>query len=122
MNQRTRFCFWFQPGSLSAHTLCGMLRMFGLLSQGNEGLIPYAIRLFKSGKKHKFQVAAGFKETFCLECQPYFLGVSDTVSSVGWILHPIGMKPWRMPYTADLPDLQVIRHAVSSNIDLLWVC
>jgi uncharacterized protein (DUF2235 family) len=107
------FVFGFSRGAYTARALCGMLRMFGLLSAGNEGLIPYAIRLFKSGKKDKFHIAAGFKKTFCQECKPHFLGVWDTVSSVGWILDPVGLKPWRMPYTSDLPDLQVIRHAVS---------
>jgi uncharacterized protein (DUF2235 family) len=107
------FVFGFSRGAYTARALCGMLRMFGLLSAGNEGLTPYAIRLFKSGKKDKFRIAAGFKKTFCQECKPHFLGVWDTVSSVGWILDPVGLKPLRMPYTADLPDLQVIRHAVS---------
>lgn len=107
------YVFGFSRGAYTARALCGMLRMFGLLSQGNEGMIPYALRLFKSSKKDKFKVAAGFQKTFCTDCKPYFLGVWDTVSSVGWILDPVGMKPWRLPYTADLPDLQVIRHAVS---------
>lgn len=107
------YIFGFSRGAYTARALCGMLKMFGLLSQGNEGLIPYAIRLFKSGKEDKFEIAAGFKKTFCVDCKPYFLGLWDTVSSVGWILDPIGLKPWRMPYTTDLPDLSVIRHAVS---------
>ncbi len=31
--------------------------MLGSLSLGDETLIPYAIRLFKSGKKDKFHIA-----------------------------------------------------------------
>src|SRR5262245_49836813 len=42
------FIFGFSRGAYTARALCGMLQMFGLLTRGNEGLIPYAIRLFKS--------------------------------------------------------------------------
>lgn len=107
------YIFGFSRGSYTARALCGMLRMFGLLSRGNEGLIPYAIRLFKSRKKNRFLVAASFKKTFCADCKPYFLGVWDTVSSVGWILDPIGMKPGSLPFTRLLPDVAIVRHAVS---------
>lgn len=121
------YIFGFSRGAYTARALCGMLQMFGLLTPGNEGLIPYAIRLFKSsdqdwlarmvrlmkGKPNKFKTAAGFKKTFCQECRPHFVGVWDTVSSVGWILDPIGLKPGRLPYTFVLGDVEVIRHAVS---------
>jgi uncharacterized protein (DUF2235 family) len=107
------FIFGFSRGAYTARALCGMLEMFGLMSAGNEGMIPYAVRLFKSGKDNKFDLARGFHKTFCLPCKPYFLGVWDSVSSVGWLLDPIGLKPWRLPYTAALNDVSVIRHAVS---------
>src|SRR5260370_39752542 len=87
--------------------------MFGLLTPGNEGLIPYAIRLYKSNDPSKFKIAAGFRETFSFPCSPYFLGLWDTVSSVGWILDPIYTKGGHLPYTAMLPDIPVLRHAVS---------
>jgi hypothetical protein len=107
------FVFGFSRGAYTARALCGMLHMFGLLRAGNEGLIPYALRLFKSSGTDKFHVADGFKGTFSIPCAPHFLGVWDTVSSVGWILDPIGMKPWDLPYTAKFPDIPIVRHAVS---------
>jgi len=107
------FIFGFSRGAYTARALCGMLTMFGLLRSGNEGLIPYALRLFKSGSKDKFEVAKGFKHTFSVTCKPHFLGLWDTVSSVGWILDPIGLKPGSLPYTTKLPDVPIIRHAVS---------
>jgi uncharacterized protein (DUF2235 family) len=39
---------------------------------------------------------------------PYFVGVWDTVSSVGWIENPL-----RLPYTANNPDIQIGRHAIA---------
>jgi hypothetical protein len=35
------------------------------------------------------------------------------VSSVGWILDPLGLKPGRLPYTFDLVNVATVRHAVS---------
>jgi Uncharacterized alpha/beta hydrolase domain (DUF2235) len=88
--------------------------MFGLLCPGNEGLIPYVIRLYAkrtrsaAGMTHTFEVATGFKATFCRPCPLHFVGVWDTVSSVGWIWDPV-----RLPYTAQNPDMANGRHAVS---------
>ena len=117
------YVFGFSRGAYTARALCGMLRMFWILSPGNEGLIPYAIRLFKSnddsllaritGRASKFRIAEGFKRTFGIECNPRFVGVWDTVSSVGWILDPIGYKSVRLPYTASLEGVSEVRHAVS---------
>lgn len=116
------YIFGFSRGAYTARALCGMLQMVGLLSPGNEGLIPYAMRLFKKrdgwlakfkGSPNKFRIAAGFKSTFGRDCKPHFLGIWDTVSSVGWILDPIGVKPGSLPYTYELAEVSVIRHAVS---------
>jgi hypothetical protein len=107
------FVFGFSRGAYTARALCGLLHMFGLLTPGNEALIPYALRLYKSNDPEKFHIADGFRTTFCVDCKPYFLGLWDTVSSVGWILDPIGIKSGHLPYTAALPDVPILRHAVS---------
>lgn len=107
------FIFGFSRGAYTARALCGLLHMFGLLTPGNEALIPYAVRLYKSNDPRKFEIAAGFKSTFSLPCAPYFLGLWDTVSSIGWMLDPIHTKGGHLPYTATLPDQSVLRHAVS---------
>jgi uncharacterized protein (DUF2235 family) len=107
------FIFGFSRGAYIARALCGILHMFGLLTAGNEALIPYMLRLYKSDDPGKFHIADGFKTTFCVDCKPYFLGVWDTVSSMGWILDPIRVKTGRLPYTATLPDIPIVRHAVS---------
>lgn len=103
------YVFGFSRGAYTARALCGMLHAVGLLTEGNEGLIPYAIRTMKQ-KAIDFAVAVDFKRTFCHECKPHFVGVWDTVSSVGWVYDPV-----RFPFTnaTHNPDLQVVRHAVS---------
>lgn len=107
------YLFGFSRGAYTVRALGGLLHMFGLLRLGNEGLIPYAMRLFKSRAREKFELARGFRRVFSRPCVPYFLGAWDTVSSVGWILDPIGLKPGALPYTAQFPDIPFVRHAVS---------
>lgn len=108
------FLFGFSRGAYTARALAGVLQMFGLLYPGNDGLIPYVIRLFArrtrraGGMTHTFEVAEGFKATFCRHCPLHFVGVWDTVSSVGWVWDPL-----RLPYTARNPDMVNGRHAVS---------
>ena len=108
------FLFGFSRGAYTVRVLAGVLHMFGLLCPGNEGLIPYITRLFAKrtrdagGMTHTFQVAQGFKDTFCRPCLLHFVGVWDTVSSVGWIFNPV-----QVPYTGRNPDMLVGRHAVS---------
>jgi uncharacterized protein (DUF2235 family) len=103
------YVFGFSRGAYTARALCGMLHIVGLLSEGNEGLIPYAVRMIKR-KEIDFKIAADFKKTFSRECKPHFMGVWDTVSSVGWIYDSV-----HFPFTkaTNNPDLQVVRHAVS---------
>jgi len=86
--------------------LCGMLHAIGLLREDNEALIPYAIRLLK-GKQ--FDIAPRFKKTFSRSslCQPRFLGVWDTVSSVGWVYNGV-----QFPYTKATLQLDTVRAAI----------
>lgn len=116
------FVFGFSRGAYTARALCGLLEMCGLLRPGNEGQIPYALRLFKRqkgrfddlrGVPSKFYIAKGFKSAFSLDCKPHFAGLWDTVSSVGWFLDLSGLKKNSMPYTAKLDQVNVVRHAVS---------
>ena len=101
------FVFGFSRGAYTARALCGMLHMFGLMSRGNEGMIPYAIRLFKA-QPPDLALAGRFKETFSREVRPHFLGVWDTVSSVGWIYNAV-----HFPFTTENPDPRFVRHAVA---------
>jgi uncharacterized protein (DUF2235 family) len=108
------FLFGFSRGAYTTRAIGGVLHMFGLLCPGNEGLIPYIIRLYArrtrraGGMTHTFGVADDFKATFCRPCPMHFVGVWDTVSSVGWVWDPL-----KLPYTGQNPDILHGRHAVS---------
>jgi len=108
------FLFGFSRGAYTVRALGGVLYMYGLLRPGNDGLIPYIIAMLAkktrkaAGMTHTFQVADEFKATFCRPCPPHFVGVWDTVSSVGWIWDPL-----KLPYTGQNPDMATGRHALS---------
>jgi uncharacterized protein (DUF2235 family) len=114
------YLFGFSRGAYTVRAVASLLHMYGLIPKGNEPLVPYAIRMLtainKLGKRTGeaevdaiFDLADAFKATFShRECKPLFVGVWDTVSSVGWIENPL-----RLPYTADNPDIQIGRHAIA---------
>jgi uncharacterized protein (DUF2235 family) len=116
------FLFGFSRGAYTVRALASLLRLYGLLRQGNDALVPYAIRMMTAVTKARetdkvryereindyFGLAARFKSTMACECRPWFVGVWDTVSSVGWIENPL-----RLPYSANNPDIHIGRHAVA---------
>jgi uncharacterized protein (DUF2235 family) len=113
------FIFGFSRGAFTARAIAGLLKMYGLIAAGNAALAPYAIRMMfaiNHAEKHGdsqtvnqvFELAQRFRETYSRDCKPRFVGVWDTVSSVGWLSHPT-----HLPYTANNPDVAISRHAIA---------
>lgn len=115
------FLFGFSRGAYTVRAVCSLLHMYGLICKGNQ-LVPYAVRMTmgidraeegddkqQEARNRYFDLAHKFCETMSrTDCRPWFVGVWDTVSSVGWIENPL-----RLPYVSDNPDIQFARHAVS---------
>ena len=76
------FLFGFSRGAFTVRALAGMLHKCGLLQKGSNNLVPYASRIYN--RRDNDDIATGFKETYSYECKPYFIGVWDTVGSMGW--------------------------------------
>lgn len=117
------FLFGFSRGAYTVRAVTGLLHMYGLIPRGNEPLVPYVVRMMwkihslqKRGRadtphpsiREYFRLAREFKATYSRVCKPHFVGVWDTVSSVGWFANPLSL-----PYTANNPDIAIARHAVS---------
>lgn len=100
------FIFGFSRGAYTARALAGMLHKVGLLSQGNEDLIPFAWDIYN--KARDWQVSEGFKATFCRKVEIHFLGLWDTVSSLGWAWHPKHLE-----FTANNASVRTVRHAAA---------
>lgn len=116
----------FSRGAYTARALGGMLHGYGLLCRGNEGHLLYAWNMFHdavSGKRdllkklpharggksaHTIERNSAFAETYSRRVTLRFMGLWDTVSSVGWIYEPV-----RLLSMAQNPIIQVGRHAVS---------
>jgi uncharacterized protein (DUF2235 family) len=76
------FLFGFSRGAFTVRALAGMIHYFGILQKGSKNLIPYVSKMYN---QKKIEIADGFKQTFSHECKPYFIGVWDTVGSLGYI-------------------------------------
>ena len=73
----------YSRGAHTVRVLAGMLHKCGLLTKGSDNLIPYMTRIYNG--KDNSDISAGFKGSFSRECKPHFIGVWDTVASVGWV-------------------------------------
>lgn len=113
------FIFGFSRGAYTARMLAGMLDALGLLQPGNGQLIPYVVEIFSSLPKDPKlfgDLSANFRWTFSRPISGrtdarfpvHFVGVWDTVSSVGWF-----SKPTKYGFTSHNRGIEVIRHAVS---------
>jgi uncharacterized protein (DUF2235 family) len=116
------YLFGFSRGSYTVRAVASLLHRYGLIRPGNESLVPYAIRMLSGLNKASqpshdganplseyFQLSGEFKATMSwTDCTPHFVGVWDTVSSVGWVNSPL-----RLPDLANNPDIAVGRHAVA---------
>jgi uncharacterized protein (DUF2235 family) len=100
------FIFGFSRGAYTARALAAMLYKVGLLTQGNEELIPFAWDVFKRERGQK--VYTGFRHTFSRKVSVHLLGLWDTVSSVGWFWNPQYLQ-----FTANNSIVQTVRHAVA---------
>lgn len=122
------YLYGFSRGAYTVRVLAGVLHKFGLLSAGSENLVPYMLRYAgavqlldgKSASKRDlyWRIAREFRLSFSRTftrggresrtVKVKFLGLWDTVSSVGWI-----WEPKRFPHTAKNPGVEVVRHAVA---------
>lgn len=123
------YIFGFSRGAYTARALAGVIHQFGLLPPGNYNLVPYLLRLSKeinrlsdddkAAASEYWKISNGFRATFARTSQQAisealrvpirFLGLWDTVSSVGWI-----WNPKHFAYTtAKNTSVQVVRHAIA---------
>lgn len=120
------YLFGFSRGAYTVRALAALIHVCGLMHTKNHNLVPYAIQLFRSeatsakkkndelerrtGKKQglKLPVCDEFKRVFSQTPEIHFIGVWDTVSSVGSIF-----DPYNLPYTRWNPSVKTVRHAVS---------
>jgi uncharacterized protein (DUF2235 family) len=85
-----------------------MIHRCGLLMPGHENLVSYASKAFANTSCASWKLVEQFRKTFGRPVRIRFLGLWDTVSSVGW-----AWNPKTLPYTADNPSVDIVRHALA---------
>lgn len=108
------FLFGFSRGAFTVRSLAGMLNAVGLLFPDSDQLVPYATDYWKQCKgvdSTGAAVCAEFKATLARPCPVHFIGVWDTVSSVGFTNILFHNKSF--PFTYRNPSVTHVRHAVS---------
>jgi uncharacterized protein (DUF2235 family) len=105
------FLFGFSRGAFTARAVAALLHSVGLLPPGPDNLLPYAIEYWRNDLGPATAGAAvcvEFKATLAKPCPIHFIGVWDTVGSVGYI-----NQFQTFPHTAHNPEVAHVRHAVS---------
>ncbi|KZV95444.1 WD40 repeat-like protein [Exidia glandulosa HHB12029] len=79
------YLFGFSRGAYQVRVLSAMLDAVGLIHKGNQGQIPFAYQLYAEMNPgvDTVKMKEHFKNTFSRPVRVHFVGVWDTVSSVG---------------------------------------
>jgi len=112
------YLFGFSRGAYAVRALAGALRLYGLLCTGNEGHLPYLLSMYSTKSRDAFKnnrkkierdpLSEGFRETFSRTVPIHFMGIWDTVSSIGGIYDPV-----KLLFDGQNSIVRKARHAVS---------
>ncbi|KAH8103592.1 hypothetical protein BXZ70DRAFT_889242 [Cristinia sonorae] len=98
--------FGFSRGAYTARALAGMVQKVGVLPPHNYQQIPFAWNMYKRDDPEALQLSGMFKRTFCRDVSIDFLGVWDTVASVGIV-------PQYLPFITENNGIKYLRHALA---------
>ena len=87
--------------------LAGMLHKVGLLPRDNDTQLSFAYKLYCREDNEGRELCAGFKATYCQDVDIEFVGVWDTVASVGVVA---GRS---LPFSNSNSGIRTFRHALS---------
>jgi uncharacterized protein (DUF2235 family) len=95
--ENDRICiFGFSRGAYTARCLAGMIHKVGLLPAHNVSQVEFAYQFYKTDTPEGWKMSLEFKRTFCMDVSVYFLGVFDSVASVGFFPRklPLSSTPY----------------------------
>jgi uncharacterized protein (DUF2235 family) len=106
------YLFGFSRGAYTVRALAALIYACGLLQAHQLNLFEYAWAMLiardRKTNEPDFDLQHQFKNTFGRSVSIDFLGLFDTVKSVGWVYDPTVI-----PYTAKNPIVKKVRHAQS---------
>ncbi|KAG6830532.1 hypothetical protein H0H92_000204 [Tricholoma furcatifolium] len=98
--------FGFSRGAHTARVVAGMLYKIGILPAHNDQQLDFAFSVYQTTGNEGYDLSKEFKQTFAMPVTVEFVGVWDTVSSVGII-------PRSHPYTSVNYAVKHFRHALA---------
>ncbi|KAJ3864741.1 hypothetical protein EV359DRAFT_40394 [Lentinula novae-zelandiae] len=98
--------FGFSRGAYTARALAGMIHKVGLLPRHNHQQVPFAYKMYTREDETGWRLSTAFKKSFSIDVDIDFMGLWDTVGSVGVI-------PKRLPFTSSNISVRCFRHALS---------
>ncbi|KAI0962092.1 hypothetical protein AcV7_001013 [Taiwanofungus camphoratus] len=98
--------FGFSRGAYTARALAGMIHKVGLLPRCNHQQVPFAYKMFTRTDQIGWDQSKAFKKAFSMDVDIDFIGVWDTVCSVGLV-------PRTLPFTSSNTAIKIFRHALS---------
>ncbi|KAF8064175.1 hypothetical protein FPV67DRAFT_1420072 [Lyophyllum atratum] len=98
--------FGFSRGAHTARVVAGMLYKVGILPAHNDQQLDFAFSVYQMTGNEGYDLSKEFKRTFAMPVTVEFVGVWDTVSSVGII-------PRSHPYTSVNYAVKHFRHALA---------
>ena len=118
------FMFGFSRGAYTVRVIAGLLKHFGLLrrdqSERTHEIVSSYQRLYAKEDpdrepgtltpetRERLHRADEIRATLSVDCPIHFMGVFDTVSSLGW-----AYDPKTFPFTAKMPNVRTVRHALA---------
>jgi hypothetical protein len=98
--------FGFSRGAFTARALAGMLQKVGLLPTSNQEQLSFAYTMYARDDDEGLKLSMAFKRAFSVDVTIEFLGVWDTVQSVGLIPH-------HLPFSGNNNAIVHFRHALA---------
>lgn len=103
------YLFGFSRGAYCVRMLSGILEMYGLLYKGNVNHLNYILNIYYANDLEKWELANKFKKRFSRIINIQFMGIWDTVVSMG---NPF-LNYNNFPYTNKLNIVNNISHAIA---------
>jgi uncharacterized protein (DUF2235 family) len=118
------YLFGFSRGAYTVRVIAGLLHNFGLLRPEHDGESAKVVKAFQDlyprdgsgfvnglptqAQRERFEEARRIRELRSRPCPIHFMGLFDTVSSLGW-----AWEPKSFPNTMTMPNVNILRHALA---------
>jgi uncharacterized protein (DUF2235 family) len=118
------YLFGFSRGAYTVRVIAGLLHNYGLLRPEFSGEAATVVKAFQDlyprdgsgfvnglqtqAQRERFAEARRIREIQSRPCPVHFMGLFDTVSSLGW-----AWEPKSFPNTMTMPNVNILRHALA---------